>query len=102
MYGREKGEERGRKRRKEEKGEVKREWKKKGEEKLKRRRWEKEEEARERRNAAHRETEEAIVVVRRDAASTIETEVVRVRSIRISSSWPVDATVARVSQWTST
>ena len=37
-------------------------------------------------NAAHRETEEAIVVVRRVDASTIEIEVVRARSIRISSS----------------
>ncbi len=34
----------------------------------------------------HRETEESIVVVRREDASTIESEVVRVRSIRISSS----------------
>ena len=35
---------------------------------------------------AHRETVESNVVVRRVDVSTIETEVVRVRSIRISSS----------------
>ena len=71
---------------KKEKGEVKREWKKKGEEKLKRRRWEKEKEARERCNAAHRQTVEPTAVVRRADVSTTEIEVVRVRSIRISSS----------------
>ena len=34
----------------------------------------------------HRETEESSVIVRREDVGTIETEVVRVRSIRISSS----------------
>ena len=46
----------------------------------------------------HRETEEPIAVVRREDVSTIEMEVVRVRSIRISSSRPVEASVARVPQ----
>ncbi len=41
---------------------------------------------REKGNAAHRETDEPIAVVRRDDVSTIEIEAVRVRSIRISSS----------------
>ncbi len=59
MYGREKGE--GRSKRK------KKEWEEKD-------------------DAAHRETDESIVVARRVDVSTIETEEVRVRSIRISSS----------------
>ena len=50
------------------------------------RRWEKEKEGRGKDNAAHRETGESIVVARRVDVSTIETEEVRVRSIRISSS----------------
>ncbi len=58
----------------------------KGEQKLKRRRRKKEKEARERGNAAHRETVESIAVVRRANVSTIETEAVHVRSIRIGSS----------------
>ncbi len=58
----------------------------KGEQKLKRRRRKKEKEARERGNAAHRETVESSVVARREDVSPIENEVVRVRSIRISSS----------------
>ena len=66
--------------------------------KLKRRRWEKEKEARERGNAAHRETVKLIVVVRRVDVSTIEIEAVRVRSTRISSSWPVVAIEARAPQ----
>ena len=37
-------------------------------------------------NAAHRETVESIAVVRRANVSTIETEAVHVRSIRIGSS----------------
>ena len=37
-------------------------------------------------NLPHRETVEAIVVARRADVSTIETEAVHVRSIRISSS----------------
>ncbi len=43
-------------------------------------------EGRTRRVHMHRETEESIVVVRRVDVSTIETEVGRVGSIRISSS----------------
>ena len=58
----------------------------KGEQKLKRRRRKKEKEARERGNAAHRETDESNAVARREDVGTIEMEVVRVRSIRISSS----------------
>ncbi len=50
------------------------------------------------RDLLHRETEESTVVVRREDVSTIETEVVRVRSIRISSSRPVVAIVAREPQ----
>ncbi len=63
----------------------KKEWKK-GEQKLKRRRWKEEKEGRGKDDAAHRETDEAIVVVRRVDVSTMEIEVVCVRSIRISSS----------------
>lgn len=37
-------------------------------------------------NLLHRETDESIVVVRREDVSTMEMEVVRVPSIRISSS----------------
>ena len=51
---------------------------------------------REKDNTAHRETVESIVVVRREDVSTIETEGVRVRSIRISSSGPIEAIEARV------
>ena len=64
-----------------EKGEGRRE---KGEGRSKKK--EKEKEWEEKDDAAHRETVESIAVVRRDDASTIEIEVVRVRSSRISSS----------------
>ncbi len=63
----------------------KKEWKK-GEQKLKRRRWKEEKEGRGKDDAAHRETVESIAVVRRANVSTIETEAVHVRSIRIGSS----------------
>ncbi len=46
----------------------------------------------------HRETEQPIAIERREDASTIEMEEVRVRSIRISSRRPVEAMEARVPQ----
>ena len=81
MYGREKGER-----------EVGREKEEK----------EKEKEGEEKDDAAHRETVVPSAVVWRVDVSTKEMEVVRVRSIRISSSWPVEAIAARIPQWTST
>ena len=49
----------------------------------------------------YRETVEPRVVAWLVDVSTTEMDVVRVRSIRISSSWPVVAIVARAPQWTS-
>ena len=57
-----------------------------GEEKLKRRRRKERKKVEGKDNAAHRETVESIVVAPTGDVSTIEIEVVRVRSIRISSS----------------
>ena len=80
MYGREKGEvrkgERRSKKRMEEGGRTE----------VKNRRWKEEKEGGEKDNASHRETVESRVVVQREDVSTIEMEVVHVRSIRIGSS----------------